>query len=61
MQGTISESLNEIATQCCIQLCKHYDRYVEVRDSYLDPEEAYERLCIEHCEDCPLNKLGVWQ
>lgn len=60
MRDTINEALIDIATKCCTNICKHYQHYIDTKDTYVDPDEPYERLCIEHCEDCPLNQLGVW-
>lgn len=60
MTDTIRELLSDIAVRCCTEVCKYYQGYLDGKDLFDDTEEAYERLCIEHCENCPLNELGVW-
>lgn len=55
---TISGKLHQIAVDTCTKLCKYHAEYVAKYEGY--DEDGYERLCIEHCEECPLNELGVW-
>lgn len=58
---TVATNLRDIAIHCCEQICKYHADYEVKAPYFTDPEEAYERLCIEHCEECPLNNLGVWE
>lgn len=46
---TIIGLLYSLATDICDNYCKYPERYTE------DEEEQL----LKHCEDCPLNMLGV--
>lgn len=43
-----------VAEEICDGYCKYPDEY---RERYKDPDEAQERMAIERCENCPLNKI----
>lgn len=58
--GNLKASLLAVASDCCESICKFKADFMERVDYSSDPEGDYERLSIEHCEECPLNKLGVW-
>ena len=37
------------------KICEEYCKYTpEYKKRYTDQDEAWERLCIERCVDCPL-------
>lgn len=46
---TINGLLNKLAADICDNYCKYQERYSE------DEEEQL----LKHCEDCPLNVLGI--
>lgn len=58
--GIMREQLHDIAMSVCVDICKYREAYMTKAEVSSDPESDYERLCIEHCDECPLNRLGIW-
>lgn len=48
-QPTITTLLNKLASDICDNYCKHQERYMEDDEAEL----------LKHCEECPLNILGI--
>ena len=50
----IMQTLEKIASDICDKYCKYPDIYAT---EYGDNDEAFEKMCDERCEQCPLMLL----
>lgn len=51
---TITEQIENVKEQICDKYCKFPELSEQTID---DPDEAFEWLQHNHCNDCPLNRL----
>lgn len=51
---TVTTMLEKVKDQVCDQICKWPEAYLSV---YKDPDEASEKMLIEQCTYCPLQKI----
>ena len=51
---TITKEFEEIKEQICDKYCKFPELSEQTID---DPDEAFDWLQHNHCNDCPLNRL----
>lgn len=58
MKQTLSEMIREVSDEICDCYCKYAEMYNTSHD--MNDEEKYEELIKEHCEVCPLCRLGVF-
>lgn len=49
-----NRSIDQCIQDMCDNYCRHQEEYLS---NYADPDEAFERMCIEECETCPLNRI----
>ena len=51
---TVTEILEKVQNGICDKYCKYPDIYAA---KYGDKDEAFEKMCDDHCEHCPLMLL----
>ena len=51
---TITEQIENVKEQICDKYCKFPELSEQTID---DPDEAFDWLQHNHCNDCPLNRL----
>lgn len=51
---TVTKIIERVQEDICRNYCKYHEEY---RGKYPDPDEAFDAMLHEVCENCPLNEL----
>ena len=51
---TLREMLEMHLEELCDDYCKYHQEYFS---KYEDPDEAYEKMMEEKCDDCPIGRI----